>query len=171
MQLQKLLREAGGDLNAGFVVKEGANMVTKTPGIAIFVKNVNKKIYASGEDRLPEILHFVKKNKRHVIETSSFAANFFGDLFNKLGKPFADKIGNIDVNFSVDEKCKGCHICERICPNENIVIERNKPIWQHKCGLCNACIQWCPQQAIHFKDEICRYRNPYITIEDLILRD
>ncbi|MFZ5351452.1 MAG: EFR1 family ferrodoxin [Bacillota bacterium] len=170
LQLKKLLIKAGADLDAAFAVKEGANMVTKTPGIALFVSGINKKKCHSGMERLPEILDAIKNNRKHEPETSSPAANFFGELFNNMGQSLADKMGVADANFSVDERCIGCHTCKRVCPNENIEIVVNKPVWQHKCRLCNACIQWCPQQAIHFKDEVRRYRNPNINVEDMILR-
>ena len=170
LQLQKLLRKSGADLNAGFAVKEGANTVADAPGFVLFIKRINKKIYTSGMDRLAEIIDTVKGNKLHKPDTSSFAVNFLGNLIYKLVEPYYDKMGSMDENFSVDPKCIGCHTCERICPNENIIIKENKPVWQHKCGQCNACIQWCPQQAIHFKNETCRYRNPGIKAEDLMLR-
>lgn len=170
LQLRSILRKAGADLNAGFVVKEGANTVTDDPGLVKFMRGISNKEYLSGKKRLNEILCVISARKKHKPETSSSAANFIGGLLNRMSSLAADSFKTMDKNFFVDDKCTKCETCERICPMANIKISGGKPAWNHNCGVCYACIQWCPQQAIHIKNETCRYRNPEITAQDLFLR-
>ena len=170
LQLQDIIRKAGGDLKAGFVVKEGANTVTEDPGFVKVMRRISGIEFLSGKKRLEEILSVVRLEKTHKSETSSFIANLIGSSMNKLSSLAAESFKKSDKNFKVDEKCTGCRTCERVCPAANIHMTGNKPVWTHNCIVCNACIQWCPQQAIHIANETCRYRNPEIKAEDLMLR-
>ena len=75
-----------------------------------------------------------------------------------------------DEGFWVDSKCNGCGICSNICPADNILIVDNRPIWQHHCEFCLACIHWCPQKAIEYeKDSVGkeRYHHPDIKVKEL----
>jgi Pyruvate/2-oxoacid:ferredoxin oxidoreductase delta subunit len=170
LELRKILRKAGADLNAGFVAKAGANFVTDPPGFVNFAKKISHIEFKSGKERLPKILEIVKGNKNYGPEKSTFAANRFGGLMHGLSAFAADSMKAMDRNFSVDDRCKQCRTCERICPRANIKIVDKKPVWNHRCENCNACIQWCPQQAIHYVNETGRYRNPEVKVEDLMLR-
>lgn len=157
-------------MNAGFVAKEDSNEVAELPGIVKFVKSTSRKEYQSGKERLPEILEVIKGKKEYGPDTGSFVANKLGGLMHGLTSSAAESLKAEDRNFSVDDRCTLCRTCERICPRENVKIIDNKPVWNHGCESCYACIQWCPQQAIHYKNETCRYRNPDVKAEDLMLR-
>ncbi|MCR5342426.1 MAG: 4Fe-4S binding protein [Butyrivibrio sp.] len=43
------------------------------------------------------------------------------------------------------------------------------PIFGSNCISCGACLQNCPQNAIHHRKEksSARYRNPHISLEEL----
>ncbi|HHY00031.1 MAG TPA: hypothetical protein GX531_01445 [Methanothermobacter sp.] len=75
------------------------------------------------------------------------------------------------ANF-LEERCNLCVNCQKIGPSNNIGIINDKPSWKKNCGFCQACIQCCPQKAIHIKNEDPerRYQNPHIKIKDIILR-
>ncbi|QQO07855.1 EFR1 family ferrodoxin [Breznakiella homolactica] len=78
-----------------------------------------------------------------------------------------------DEQFRITEKCTGCGLCARVCPVKNITMERRSPIWNHKCEKCLACLNWCPSAAVEYGKSTAgrtRYRNPDITIEDMIRR-
>lgn len=51
----------------------------------------------------------------------------------------------------IEEKCKGCGLCQRVCPTDAIMgTERNiRSINQEKCIKCGTCIEKCPFKAIH----------------------
>jgi len=51
-----------------------------------------------------------------------------------------------------------------------IKMEDRRPVWQHNCERCLACIHWCPCEAIEYGKKTVkrrRYHNPNIKIEDI----
>lgn len=67
-------------------------------------------------------------------------------------------------------KCTGCGLCAKICPVCNIKMEDGRPVWQHNCERCLACIHWCPCEAIEYGKKTVgrrRYHNPNIKIGDI----
>lgn len=84
---------------------------------------------------------------------------------------FKEMIKNKDKRFNTNEKCTGCELCSKICPVSNIEIRDNKPVWKGKCADCMACINICPKEAINIGKSTIkknRYRNPYITAQEII---
>lgn len=75
-----------------------------------------------------------------------------------------------DNLFSIDDSCISCGTCQKICPVQNIIINKSKPEFQHHCEHCLACVHWCPKKAIQFNNVTAnknRYTNPYISINEL----
>jgi len=35
-----------------------------------------------------------------------------------------------------------------VCPVDNIIMDKGKPQWQHRCENCLACVNFCPENAI-----------------------
>lgn len=76
---------------------------------------------------------------------------------------FKDKIKSSVVNpifytflvkakgFYSTEQCVGCGKCERICPMNNVRLEKSRPLWGNRCTHCMACICGCPKEAIEYK--------------------
>lgn len=170
LELKGLLRKAGADLNAGFAVREGSNTVTDDPDIVLFAKRLNRIRYPSGKERLPEILETIRDKKKHAPDISNFASNLFGSMMHGMMKLAGDKLKAADSGYSVDDRCVGCRTCERVCPRANVKVEGGKPAWHHNCEMCYGCIQWCPQKAIHVANETCRYHNPAVKAEDMMIR-
>ena len=76
----------------------------------------------------------------------------------------------MDKGFRVDETCNGCGVCKTVCPCGNIAWEAERPVWQHRCEQCLACIQWCPREAIQYGRKTpgyARYHHPEIRLRDL----
>lgn len=170
-ELKGLLKKSGVELSAGFVCREGANQVsTVQPGFIRFAKRLSRVRYASGQERLPEILEAVKGCRAHKPEVSNLSVNCFGGMMHGMMAMAGSKLGEADKSYTVDSRCTGCRTCERICPRNNVRLENGKPVWHHNCAMCNACIQWCPSKAIHAVGENCRYRNPAVRAEDLMVR-
>ena len=85
--------------------------------------------------------------------------------------PFIKSLVNKDKGFNVSEACNGCETCSKVCPVGNIQMQEGKPIFLHHCEQCVACVQWCPQQAINFKNKTQkrgRYHHPDITLADMM---
>lgn len=53
--------------------------------------------------------------------------------------------------FFANEKCNGCRICEKNCPNHAIKMkgsENLRPYWTFKCESCMRCMSYCPENAV-----------------------
>lgn len=91
-------------------------------------------------------------------------------IFEILNKIVAFDFANMDKDYIVSDACVGCGICSKVCPVENIRLVNGKPIFDHRCEQCMACIHNCPKQAINYKKVTVkrnRYRNPEISLEEL----
>lgn len=78
----------------------------------------------------------------------------------------------MDRSYYTDENCIGCNTCFNICHVQNIKMVDNKPVWQHHCENCLACIKWCPKRAIHGYGELPRgYHHPDIKVSDMLRSD
>jgi ferredoxin/flavodoxin len=85
--------------------------------------------------------------------------------------PFMKLFANREKGFNVSEACNGCATCSKVCPVENIKILDGKPTFLHHCEQCMACVQWCPKEAINYKNKTQdrgRYHHPDITLGDMI---
>lgn len=57
-----------------------------------------------------------------------------------------------------EEKCVGCKLCMRHCPNKNVIgySDANRKAYLAdplNCGGCSACLRGCPSNAIHITEE------------------
>lgn len=52
--------------------------------------------------------------------------------------------------FKVSEKCISCGKCVRVCPLNNVQLEKEIPRWGNCCTYCMACISGCPKEAIEY---------------------
>ncbi len=76
-----------------------------------------------------------------------------------------------DKKFHATNTCVGCGLCSEICPVSNINLEEHRPVWQHHCERCMACIEWCPSEAIQYGKNTAkhkRYHNPTVTVKDIM---
>lgn len=78
----------------------------------------------------------------------------------------------LDEKFTATHKCIGCGLCAKVCPVNNIRIEKRRPCWQHRCEQCLACLHWCPCEAIEYGKNTKgrkRYHNPNVKVEDILI--
>lgn len=85
---------------------------------------------------------------------------------------FERNVPGMDRSFSVDETCTSCGTCAKVCPVGNITIENERPVWQHHCELCCACLHFCPVEAIQLTTMQGtkgrgRYRHPDLMVDDM----
>ena len=72
--------------------------------------------------------------------------------------------------YRVDAVCNGCGICEKVCPVSAVTLREGRPVFSKKCEHCQACLSWCPREAISFgriKPGIPRYHHPEIGLNDI----
>jgi formate hydrogenlyase subunit 6/NADH:ubiquinone oxidoreductase subunit I len=71
-------------------------------------------------------------------------------------------------NFSVEDSCIGCGLCEKKCPVNAIRITDGKPAWKkEKCVMCLGCLHRCPKFAIQYGDKTEKhgqYLNPNVKV-------
>lgn len=167
--LERELAEKGKKLNYGkyvagisnYIVAWYYNLFTKTG-------EKRKKVL----QKLDEVIANISEDincKKDKVEKSNFFV-FKVNRFLSEKKIIEDtRLG--DKEFIVTDECIGCKTCEKICQVKNIIIKDKKPIFQHNCQRCMACIHYCPNNAIGFKGKSLnkpRYYHPDYPAEKLI---
>lgn len=76
--------------------------------------------------------------------------------------------------FDVDQnKCTGCGLCVKICPNK-VIVDKGKIVFENRsdCTNCFRCINFCPQAAILYKGKIKlpQYKGPTQEVFDSIIK-
>jgi ferredoxin/flavodoxin len=169
-RLSEAISLRGGSLAAGFVVRMPANYIDSADAPSLFLQ---KHMFRKWERKVDRIAD-------HVVHRKSGRMEKFNPLMTLLFSKSIDKAylagelaPDVDKNFWVDDKCNGCGICFKICPVGNIEMVDDRPVWQHHCEKCLACIQWCPKEAIQFKDATLkrkRYHHPQVKLSDMLKR-
>jgi len=128
------------------------------------------KLYKSAEKAILGFARDVLARKT-VRPIRVFPFDLFGELVAK--KAVSYMMNGYDKYFWLNENCNGCELCEKICPASNIIIMNGMPTWRGHCEQCMACLQWCPKQAIQFKQVTVgrkRYHHPDVTSGDMLSR-
>jgi ferredoxin len=153
-----LLNRHGIKLNYGKKIKMFSNYV-----VAYDMSEKVDKITKKSNVKLAKIINSIKKRKGNSI-------NRLTGIFKSMNEKFIREVSNMDRDFTVNDNCTGCSICEKVCPVRNIEIVNNRPEYKHHCEQCVACIQFCPQKAINYKNitqNRRRYTNPEISCKEL----
>lgn len=124
------------------------------------------------EENLNRLLIDVSENKKYIHKGSlldSFMTNGIQGLL-KIIPNF-----NSVENFSINDKCTSCGTCIKVCPRNNLSINKelknSKPTYGDTCEYCLACINLCPQKAIKLKKEKnpdARFKNENVTLKEII---
>lgn len=127
------------------------------------IKNESKKEI---EKHISEIKSDIEHSKKWILKENGFKKTSTNLMLRYGIHPF-------DVNkYSVTEECIACGTCAKVCPVDNIVVDKeNKTItYKEPCIGCFACIQNCPQKAIHLKGEVdgSRFRNSHVTLNEIM---
>ena len=123
-------------------------------------KDKQAKILAEAEIHLKEVCSSVLEGKTKVDGTSPFS-RFFG-WFQRVGlQPFTDYAKKFFMCDS--EKCTRCGLCYRMCPRNNITIDKDKgAVFGSDCILCMKCYNLCPVNAVLVdkgSKDVKRYRR------------
>jgi ferredoxin/flavodoxin len=153
-----LLKRHGIKLNYGQKLQMFSNYVIMYD----MSENINEITQKSNEKLIP-IINSIKLRKNNRV-------NKLTKIFEFINKDFIKKVSGMDKDYTVNDNCTGCAICEKVCPVKNIEMVNNKPQYKHNCEQCLACIQFCPQKAINYKDATQnrrRYTHPEINYMEL----
>ena len=67
-------------------------------------------------------------------------------LLQAVHQPRMERRATKDVR--INENCSRCGLCAKICPMENLTMERVGVEQKGDCTLCYRCVNRCPKQAI-----------------------
>jgi NAD-dependent dihydropyrimidine dehydrogenase PreA subunit len=165
LQLKKLMQSKGLFLSTGFEIAMPSNYIP-WGGPGPEEKRIGRIDAARG--KLGAIAAAVAKRELAPVERGPLWQNILFTWLNRLASPH---VPGMDKSFWVDDRCNACGICKTICPCGNIDLKADRPVWQHHCEQCLACIQWCPQEAIQFGKKTSRYEryhHPEVTLQDII---
>lgn len=131
-------------------------------------KMKNKNI----DGNLSRLINDVNQTK-HYVNNGTFLDVILGKSIQGLFKIYPSL--NSVKNFSVKDNCNGCGTCTKVCPRNNITINKNidnsKPAYGENCEFCLACINLCPKKAIQLKKERnknARFMNENVTLKEII---
>ena len=165
--LQEYLKRRGIALDGAFHVKMPSNYI---PFSSPPSEERCQRLYKNAEQRIQYYAQYVLSGKKHR-PIHVFPFDLVGEL---VARNAVSYLGDYDKYFWITEDCNGCELCEKICPASNIIIMNGMPTWRGHCEQCMACLQWCPKQAIQFKQitqKRKRYHHPDISAEELIRKD
>ncbi|MGE5630203.1 MAG: EFR1 family ferrodoxin [Caulobacteraceae bacterium] len=187
-KLKQIIRYCGGKLSAEYSVKLPMNNldydhipipITKDQEVIIKRSKIkiddicNRIIKRRGTKyKLAKILFIILMTPLFRVMRQSVT----NALKEKAKEPMDSKleyyelIPLTDKSIIVDAKCNGCGTCAKVCPVNNIIIVDKKPEWQHRCEMCFACDEWCPNNAIHHwsRADGVKYHHPEIKITDML---
>lgn len=126
-------------------------------------KELEKEPKKEIEKNLGKIIKDIEEEKKYI-KKHSFITDGLRMLNEKL---FYD--ANFEKNFIVENNCNGCKTCEKVCPVNNIKVDK-KPVFMNNCQQCLACAHNCPQRAISVKKEKskARFINQNLTLKEII---
>lgn len=178
--VEKLLEEKGARLNYGRAIRCVASQCIAYPPFPpekIMIPYMEKQIRKTAKE-------INEKKLRDFPKMSPLTRS----RFDKVMGPYLQVENEYDKGFYTDDRCKGCGICEKVCPTRNISISDKRPQWNHHCHGCNACVAYCPTKAIQFKtpqaykelgtfiskilrlpEKRKRYHHPAILAKDLMI--
>jgi Fe-S-cluster-containing hydrogenase component 2/flavodoxin len=164
LQVQEQLASKGLTLHAGFPIRMPGNYIVK---YGAFPVKQQEKLLIAEKRKVEAIVGMIQNQQPHPIGKSNFLIKGIGNFVYKSMLP---KFPTLDQNFSVNEKCNHCNICEKVCPVADIKMTDGRPTWQGNCEHCLACIQWCPTEAIQYGTKTVnrkRYHHPEVHAKEL----
>ena len=158
--LAEQLAAKGTPLRYGVGLRINGNYILKYDP-AMFGAKSDRRIHSKlnkADKRILRITEDINSGKQ-LVKTNAITA-----------KTLYKDIASLDTGFTINEKCTGCGLCEKVCPVNNIKLADGKPVWQHHCEHCVACISWCPAATINHGQATVkrtRYRNPRIAVTEM----
>jgi NAD-dependent dihydropyrimidine dehydrogenase PreA subunit/flavodoxin len=157
--VRKHMENKGLKLDASFSVKMPD---VWTPVFNLTDEEKLKRINASAEVQIDEIIQQLKENK-----TGNFMHNKVPMLAVNIYYRSYDSKRKTN-NFTVEDTCIGCGLCEKKCPAHAIQLKDKRPVWiKDKCIMCLGCLHRCPTYAIQYGKNTKKhgqYQHPFTKV-------
>lgn len=164
--VKKLVEKAGGRLSLTAVLKMPDNFCIAVGG------NPNEQfmLFDTVDRKLKGISAAIKKRMVNLPYTG------LNPLGTVLNIPAVYSAASKMVRLNVDtEKCIGCGICVKVCPENNIALSKGKAVIRGNCCSCFGCVHACRNQAVRIGKKPTlpekQYRCQDITLKELFRRD
>lgn len=160
--LGKALEERAHGLTAGFHVKTVQNYV---PVFPLPDDGTLMALQAKANAQVDAIIEKVKRRSPGEKEHWRYRPGVRSYYLNSKRK-----LHEKDRRYALRDGCTSCGTCARVCPVGNIDIAEGRPVWQHRCEQCFACLHWCPEGVIEWDGKTLgmgRYHHRLVTVEDM----
>lgn len=141
--LRKALAKKDLSLDGSFTLRMPNNYII---GFDVDPKDLEAEKLKAAERMLSEINKTISQRQKNVNLT---IPGRFPALKTALVNPMFNRFALNTRQFSADDTCTSCGICEKICPVHTIKVE-GKPVWGKACTQCLGCIHRCPVHAIQY---------------------
>jgi NAD-dependent dihydropyrimidine dehydrogenase PreA subunit/flavodoxin len=161
--LSEKLKAKGFDLDSGFSVKMPTNYIIFGDA---YPEEKNNRIIEDSKHILENINKLISNLERGIFEVEKGS---MPKLLTSIVNPLFNKFAIDTKKFYVTEDCIGCKICEKVCNNNCIKVDKT-PEWGENCSQCLACINYCPKKAIQYgkgTEKKGRYTNPHIELHEM----
>lgn len=155
-KIRKALAAKGLTLDSSFSLQMPNNYII---GFDVDPKTLEAEKLKAAELMLSEINKAISQRQKNINLT---IPGRFPALKTALVNPMFNRFALNTRQFSADDTCTGCGICEKICPVHTIAVT-GKPVWGKACTQCLGCINRCPVNAIQYGKGTARkgrYHHP-----------
>lgn len=160
------IEKIGGQADIHFNYTNEVLMIDNYLPIFKIEDQLKKENSKKTEEKLEQIVSDINSRQQQRIRKG-----FVSNILSKAGTRLTSKLNHDDgdTQFIVRDHCNSCKVCEKVCPINNIKVEK-RPKYLHKCEGCFACIHHCPQTAIHLKFErnSTRFINRNVKLQEII---
>ncbi len=161
----KHLKEKGLRLNSCHTVQM-PNTYILLPFFDVDSNEVEKKKLENANNEVEQISKaIIEKKENKYLYIKGFASK----IKSYLIYPLFAKYTYGPSKFYANANCIHCGLCEKFCPNRNIIMKEHNPVWLQQCVQCLACIHRCPVRAIEYgkiTKKKGRYQNPELKGEN-----
>ncbi|MEN8906975.1 MAG: EFR1 family ferrodoxin [Clostridiales bacterium] len=164
--LSSYMKDSGLVLDAGFRVQMPGNHIVHYD---LEDQEEQQQKFFQWEKDKQDIINTIKQKRKNHYRSLSFLDRYIKSKL--LYKIASRQFRKYSSNFIVNKNCTVCGICVKVCPGNNIKIVKGMPFWGNKCEECLACIHWCSNKAIDYKDKTQgrkRYNHPEITLKEML---
>jgi Fe-S-cluster-containing hydrogenase component 2 len=135
----------------------------------IYIKFICRK----SEKTIKNIVKTISQNQSTGPEDTRLFEKLILDNKKLMEKTLNKRLefARLDAAFHCNQNCNSCGVCVKVCPVQNICLEKGKPVWKHKCEQCFACIQWCPNESINYYNKTQkrkRYHHSEVALKDMM---